>query len=111
MTKLYIEAARHGFPMPKGLSTADAVSYVLIRDFYAMESIGLMSADEAEFYRSWAEKYPWLPESQKIELLENCLLKQTEWASMGDRQALADSKKIARARLNLRKRAGCYSRV
>lgn len=107
MTRIYIQAARHGFPMPEGLSTADAVSYVLIRDFSARESIGLMSADEAEFYRSWAERYPYLPESEKLELLENCLLKQTEWAGMGDRQALADSKEIARVRLNLRRRAGC----
>lgn len=103
MTEIYMQAARRGFPVPDGLSTADAISYVLIRDFSAMESAGLLSADEAEFYRSWAEKYPCLPDSQKVELLEHSLLHQTERAGAGDRQALADSKIVARARLNLRR--------
>lgn len=105
MTHIYAEAARHGFPVPDGLSTADAISYVLIRDFSAMESAGLMSADEADFYRSWAERYPCLPDSQKIELLEHSLLHQTEQAGAGDRQALADSKVLAGVRLNLRRRS------
>ena len=90
------KAAYHGRPIPAGLSETERLQYIAARRIYAGYRSGEIDRTEAEPMLGKVQEYPCLVAADKRALLRYIFALLCEDAGYGDREALENSKFVAR---------------